>query len=96
MIDLQVRGESGRIVASSRGFDWTQELIDLDAAMFPMLAGLCGYLDTVFNRRQIRILMAELDRLPAGLIPELARAQVRRLATLVGEGQHLYLWFCGD
>jgi hypothetical protein len=84
------------IVASSHGFDWTQELIDLDAAVFPMFAVLCAYLDTVFNRRQIPILLAELDRLPAGLIPDLARPEVRRLATLVEEGQHLYLWFCGD
>ena len=68
-IDLQVRSESGRIVASSHGFEWTRELIDLDTAVFPMLAGLCAYLDTVFNQRQIPILLAELERLPAGLMP---------------------------
>jgi hypothetical protein len=96
VIDLQVRSESGRIVASSRGFEWTQDLIDLDAAVFPMLAGLCAYLDTVFNQRQIPILLAELERVPVGLIPESARAEVRRLAALVEAGQHLYLWFCGD
>ena len=49
VIGPHVRGESGRIVAGSRGFEWTQELIDLDAAAFPMVAGLCAYLDTVFN-----------------------------------------------
>jgi hypothetical protein len=27
---------------------WTRELIDLDTAVFPMLAGLCAYLDTAF------------------------------------------------
>jgi len=69
VIDLQVRSESGRIVASSHGFEWTRELIDLDTAVFPMLAGLCAYLDTVFNQRQIPILLAELERLPAGLMP---------------------------
>lgn len=96
VIDLQVRRESGQIVARSRGFEWTQELIDLDPAAFPMLAGLCAYLDTVFNQRQIPILLAELERLPAGLIPEPARANVRRFSSVVMEGQHLYLWFCGD
>ena len=96
VIDLQVRRESGQIVASSRGFEWTQGLIDLDPAAFPMLAGLCGYLDTVFNQSQIPLLLAELERLPAGLIPEPACAQVRRFSTVVMEGQHLYLWFCGD
>jgi hypothetical protein len=96
VIDLQVREESGRIVASSRGFEWTQELIDLDPAVFPMLAGLCAYLDTVFNQRQIPILPAELERLPTGMIPESARAEVHGFAAVVEEGQHLYLWFCGD
>ncbi|MEV4347959.1 hypothetical protein AB0J83_26180 [Actinoplanes sp. NPDC049596] len=96
MIDLQVRAESGRIVARARGFEWTQEVIDLDPAVFPMLAGLCAYLDTIFNQRQIPILLAELERLPAGSIPESARADVNRLAALVEKGQHLYLWFCGD
>jgi hypothetical protein len=96
VIDLQVRSESNQIVASSRGFEWTQELIDLDSAAFPMLAGLCAYLDTVFNQRQIPILLAELEQLPVGLIPEPARAEARRLSSVVLEGQHLYLWFVGD
>ena len=96
MIDLQVREESGQIVASSRGFEWTQELISLDPTAFPMLAGLCAHLDTVFNQRQIPILLAELEQLPAGLVPEPARAEVRRFSTVVMEGRHLYLWFCGD
>ncbi|MFI7599427.1 hypothetical protein [Actinoplanes sp. NPDC049681] len=96
MIDLQVRKESGQVVASSRGFEWTQELIDLDPAVFPMLAGLCAYLDTVFNQRQIPMLLAELERLPVGLIPEPVLAEIRRFSTVVGDGQHLYLWFCGD
>lgn len=61
-----------------------------------MLAGLCAYLDTVFNERQIPMLLAELERLPTGLIPEPALAEIRRFATLVQEGQHLYLWFLGD
>jgi len=96
MIDLQVRAESGRVVADAPGFEWTQELIDLDGSAYPMLAGLCGFLDTVFNQRQIPMLLAELEWIPAGLIPEAACAEVRRLAAIVAGGQHLYLWFCGD
>ena len=96
MIDLQVREESGRILAGARGFEWTQELIDLDCSVYPMLAGLCAYLDTIFNQRQIPMLLADLERLPAGVIPEPASAEIRRLAAVVEEGQHLYLWFCGD
>ncbi|AGZ43941.1 hypothetical protein [Actinoplanes friuliensis] len=96
MIDLQVRDDSGDVVAHASGFEWTQELIDLEPAEFPMLAGLCAYLDTIFNQRQIPLLLAELDRLPATLIPDPARREIRRLAAVVEQGQHLYLWFCGD
>ena len=95
-MDLQVRDDFGRIVARARGFEWTQDLIDLDGSVFPMLAGLCAYLDTIFNQRQIPMLLAELERSPADLIPEPACAEIRRLAAVVEEGQHLYLWFCGD
>ncbi|WP_328474088.1 hypothetical protein OHA21_14240 [Actinoplanes sp. NBC_00393] len=47
-------------------------------------------------RRFYPVLLAELERLPAGVIPEAARAEVRRLAAMVQDGQHLCLWFCGD
>ncbi|MEV4141253.1 hypothetical protein AB0J72_54940 [Dactylosporangium sp. NPDC049742] len=64
MIDLQVRDESGRVLEHASGFAWTQELIDIDSSVFPMLAGLCAYLDTVFNQRQLPLVLDELDRLP--------------------------------
>ena len=76
--------------------DWNQGLIDLDASAFPMLAGLCAYLDTVFNQRQVPILVQELPRLPTGVIPQLTTNEISRLAAMVEKGQHLYLWFCGD
>ncbi|MEV4507536.1 hypothetical protein AB0K00_01065 [Dactylosporangium sp. NPDC049525] len=96
MIDLQVRDESRRVLERARGFEWTQELIDLDSSVFPMLAGLCAYLDTVFNQRQVPLLLGELERLPAGVIPERAQVEIRRLAAMVEQGSHRYLWFCGD
>jgi hypothetical protein len=100
MIDLQVRDESGRVVergARGTGMAWTQEFIDLDSSEYPMLGGLCAYLDTVFNQRQLHMLLQELDRLPAGaVIPEHSRAEIRRLAALVKTESHRYLWFCGD
>lgn len=98
MIDLQVRDESGVVLArGARGLDWTQEFIDLDKAVYPMLFGLRAYLDTVFNARQVPLLVAEVDLLPAGaVIPDLARAEIRRLAAMVATGSHLYLWCIGD
>jgi hypothetical protein len=95
MIDIQVRSESGQVVASARGFPWTQELIDLDPSAFPLLAGLCAYLDTIFNQRQIPMLLQELER-AAGAIPEPSAAETRRFAAMVEEGRHLYRWFVGD
>ncbi|MEU5946788.1 hypothetical protein ABZ793_14645 [Micromonospora sp. NPDC047465] len=97
MIDLQVRTELGDIVARSSGFDWTQELIDLDRSTYPLLSGLCAYLDTVFNQRQVPMLLEELDRLPPGsVLNEESRSEIRRLCVLVSERSHHYLWFVGD
>nr|BFE56358.1 hypothetical protein GCM10020063_008840 [Dactylosporangium thailandense] len=96
VIDLQVRDESGRVLEHASGLEWTQELIDVDSSVFPMLAGLCAYLDTVFNQRQLPLLLDELERLPVGVIPEQARVEIRRLAAMVEQGSHRYLWFCGD
>jgi hypothetical protein len=42
------------------------------------------------------MLLADLERLPPGLIPEPACVEVRRLAVVVEDGQHLYPWSCGD
>ena len=91
MIDLQVRGDSGQVLASAPGFEWTQDLIDLDGSVYPMMAGLCAFLDTVFNQRQIPMLLAELERLPSGLIPDTAAGEIRRLGSVprimsVGDG----------
>ena len=96
VIDLQVRDESGRVLGHARGLEWTQELINLDSSVFPMLFGLCAYLDTVFNQRQLPLLLDELERLPVGVIPEQARVEICRLAAMVEQESHRYLWFCGD
>jgi hypothetical protein len=88
--------DSGRVLASAGGFEWTQDLIDLDRSVYPMLAGLCAFLDTVFNQRQVPMLLAELERLPSGVIPAAAVAEIRRFAAMVEKGQHRYLWFVGD
>ncbi|MFY1687329.1 hypothetical protein [Plantactinospora sp. WMMB782] len=98
MIDLQVRTEVGDIVArGDRGFEWTQEFIDLDRSAYPLLSGVCAYLDTVFNQRQVPMLAEELDRLPQGrVLSEASRTEIRRLCAVVSERSHHYLWFLGD
>jgi hypothetical protein len=100
VIDLQVRDESGRILDHGErgtGLNWTQEFVDLDSSAYPMLAGICAYLDTIFNQRQLPLLLNELDRLPVdAVIPEESRVEIRRLAAVAQARSHLYLWFCGD
>ncbi|MEU1965659.1 hypothetical protein ABZ541_13280 [Micromonospora sediminicola] len=98
MIDMQVRTEQGEILArGARGFDWSQELIDLDPSAYPMLSGLCAFLDTMFNERQLPLLIDELDRLPSGIaLHDESRAEIRRLCEVARMEPHRYLWFLGD
>ncbi|MFD7713421.1 hypothetical protein [Streptomyces sp. NPDC059786] len=95
MIDLQVRDESGAVLAHSPGVSWDEALADIDRAEFPMLAGVCPYADTVFNTWQISMLLEELERLPverAGPWLE----EVRSMCRTAKEGPHRYVWFMGD
>ncbi len=92
---MQVRTEQGAIVArGSRGIEWSQELIDLDRSAYPMLGGLCAFLDTMFNLRQLPSLIDELDRLPDGFaLDDESRTEIRRLCEVVEMESHRYLWF---
>ncbi|WP_053849997.1 hypothetical protein [Streptomyces sp. NRRL B-24085] len=96
MINLVVRGDSGRAVARAEaGVEWTVGFPDLSATEFPMLWALTPYGDAVFNQRQIPLLLAELDRIPAACGGEWVE-QARELCQVVERGTHLYLWFVGD
>ena len=93
---MAVRGDSGNTVASAEaGVKWTDDFANLDAADFPMLWALTPYGDAMFNQRQMPLLLAELDRLPAACGGDWV-AQARELCQLVERGLHLYLWFIGD
>jgi hypothetical protein len=96
VINLAVRGDSGDVVARAKaGVVWTADFADLDPADFPMLWALTPYGDAVFNQRQMPLLLAELDRLPAVCGGDWV-AQARELCQVVERGLHLYLWFIGD
>ncbi|MFI7547652.1 hypothetical protein [Actinoplanes sp. NPDC049599] len=96
MINMAVRGDSGNVVASAKaGVEWTAGFADLDPAEFPMLWALTPYGDAVFNQRQVPLLLAELDQLPANLGGDWV-AQAIELCRVVERGLHLYLWFIGD
>jgi hypothetical protein len=93
---MAVRGDSGDFVARAKaGVVWTTDFADLDPADFPMLWALTPYGDAVFNQRQMPLLLAELDRLPAACDGDWV-AQARELCQVVERGLHLYLWFIGD
>ncbi len=60
-----------------------------------MLRALDPYGDAVFNRRQMPLLLAELDRLPAVCGGDWV-GQARELCRIVERRVHQYLWFIGD
>lgn len=97
MIDLQVRSENGSIEARAKhGVEWGPELAALDQSVFPMLGHLLPYADTVFNHRQVSTLLAEVPRLPPGVLTEEFARELAELGQAVLDGQGLYLWFLGD
>lgn len=97
MINVQVRGETGTIEARAKhGVVWGPELADLDQSVFPMLGHLLPYADTVFNSRQVATLLAEVPRLPPGVVTDEFARELLDLGQKVLDGQHLYLWFLGD
>jgi hypothetical protein len=96
VINLAVRGDLGDVVARAEaGVEWTNAFADLASSEFPMLFALTPYGDAMFNQRQMPLVLAELDRLPAACGGEWV-AQARELCQVVERGTHLYLWFIGD
>ncbi len=93
---MQVRGDQERLVARAQvGLEWTDLFPALDPVSFPMLWALAPCGDAVFNKRQVPLLLAELDRLPeahGGTWVD----QARELCQVVQSGTHRYLWFVGD
>ncbi|MCX4678955.1 hypothetical protein OG413_27205 [Streptomyces sp. NBC_01433] len=93
---MQVRGDSGDVIARAEGgLRWTSAFGDLNLGLFPMLWGPIPYGDAVFNHRQVPLLLAELDRLPAACGGDWVE-QARTLCQVVEQGPHRYLWFVGD
>lgn len=60
-----------------------------------MLWALTPYGDTVFNQRQVPLLLAELDRLPAPVVVIGSGRPASCAGSSSGE-THLYLWFVSD
>ncbi|TWF90588.1 hypothetical protein FHX80_133 [Streptomyces brevispora] len=96
MINMSVRGDRGNVVARAQGgVEWTAAFADLDPGEFPMLWALDPYGDAVFNHRQVPLLLAELDRLPAACGGDWV-GQARELCQVVQQRVHRYLRFVGD
>ncbi len=94
---MEVRSENGVVLArAARGVQWQSATIaELDRSVFPMLAGICPYADTVFNSWQRPMLLEELERLP----PERQGPwieEIRAMCRTAEAGQHRYVWFLGD
>lgn len=61
----------------------------------PDALALTPYGDAVFNQRQVPLLLAELDRVPARCAGGWV-SHARELCQVVERGTHWYLWFIGD
>jgi hypothetical protein len=94
---MEVRYETGEVLARGEvGIEWADTTVGgLDASMFPILAGVCPYQDTVFNGWQQPILLAELDRLPVERQGPWVEA-LRAMCQVAAEGSHRYVWLVGD
>lgn len=98
MINIQVRGETGDIVArGASGLDWMTALQHVDADRFPFLGSLLPFADTMFNSRQTVRLRREIaDQSVRDLLGSEASSEIERFCLQVESGPHLYLWFLGD
>jgi hypothetical protein len=98
MITMQVRGETGDIVArGSSQPDWMKTLQHVNADRFPFLGSLLPFADTMFNSRQtVRLRQEIADRSVQELLGQDAAAEIEGLCQRVERGSHLYLWFLGD
>ncbi|MEV6702274.1 hypothetical protein AB0M68_34895 [Streptomyces sp. NPDC051453] len=97
MVNVQVRGESGTVEARAKhGVAWGPGLAALDQSEFPMLGHLPPCADTVFNSRRVVTLLAEVSRLPPGVVTDVFSREFLDLCQTVLDGQHRHLWFLGD
>ena len=97
MIHVQVRKETGEVIARGTGWlDWA-DLQSIDAEGFPFLGSLLPFADTMFNSRQTERLRKEVtDRSVIEILGHDLVTEIERLCRQVENGSHLYLWFVGD
>jgi len=97
VLNLQVRKETGEVIARGTGrLDWV-DLQSIDAEKFPFLGSLLPYADTMFNSRQTERLRKEIaDRSVTEILEHDLLTEIERLCRQVENGSHLYLWFVGD
>lgn len=97
-ISVEVRKEGGEVVREG-GQPFRIAVGSLDADDFPMLWGIDRYGDTIFNRRQVRLLQAEMRRLVERSPESDELASIEEISGLCEEAlarPHRYLWFRGD
>jgi hypothetical protein len=66
---------------------------------FPLLSGVDPYSNTIFNGRQMRELLIEVERLMREGLTDEERASLEVVEEFCREGQkgaHQFLWFIGD
>ncbi|MFJ9823008.1 hypothetical protein ACIRSU_01380 [Streptomyces sp. NPDC101160] len=98
MRSVQVRNAKGdvlRRLAADPKFD--PVLFGVDLHVYPLLASIDPYGDTVFNYLQVRRLLNELATYrPTQPPSEEFLGDLRELCDVALSGPHRFLWFIGD
>jgi hypothetical protein len=96
-ISLVLRKEQGEEIRRADG-PYTPAEVTL-GGQYPLLSGIDPYSNTIFNARQMRQLLVEVERLMLEGVSRQERASLEAVAEFCREGQrgaHRFLWFIGD
>jgi len=100
-IAISLRKENGETLSSIHESPPEGQVLPiLPTAEFPMLGHVDPYGNTIFNRSQMRDIVAEIDRLVgSSAVDERQEGFLLKVKELCVEGltrQHRFLWFLGD
>ena len=100
-IAVCLRTESGDTLNSVHESPGAGQVLPiLNIGEFPMLGHVDPYGNTIFNRSQMRAIVAEIDRLVGtSAVNEQQSEFLLQVKELCAEGlarQHRFLWFLGD
>jgi hypothetical protein len=95
-IEIQWRDENQVVLGTYEGPDLPMGVIDGAHNASTCLRFIDPYGDTVFNQRQLPVLIAELQVAAGGAVDAAPIRHVVAFLTRANEQLHTYVWFIGD